>query len=156
MAVVSIATLKSYFQTGDFPTEDQFVDLIDTLAALPDVSAGTYTPDLTAVANITATTAQVCQYLRVGNTVTVSGGFTATLTAASATTIYISLPPGLIPDTFTNFSQLGGTGYFTSGLDGIGIVANNTGGGVAIADARWFSSITGSRNYTFSFTYVIP
>lgn len=31
MAVVSIATLKTYFQTGDFPTESQFVDLIDTL-----------------------------------------------------------------------------------------------------------------------------
>lgn len=30
MAVVSIATLKSYFETGDFPTESQFVDLIDT------------------------------------------------------------------------------------------------------------------------------
>lgn len=31
MAVVSIPTLKSYFETGDFPTESQFIDLIDTL-----------------------------------------------------------------------------------------------------------------------------
>lgn len=31
MSVVSIATLKSYFQTGDFPTQAQFEDLIDTL-----------------------------------------------------------------------------------------------------------------------------
>jgi hypothetical protein len=35
MPVVSIATLKSYFNTGDTPTEPQYVDLIDTLAALP-------------------------------------------------------------------------------------------------------------------------
>ncbi len=34
MAVVSIATLKSYFNTGDVPTESQYVDLIDTLASL--------------------------------------------------------------------------------------------------------------------------
>lgn len=31
MAVVSIATLKSYFETGDFPTQSNFTDLIDTL-----------------------------------------------------------------------------------------------------------------------------
>jgi hypothetical protein len=37
MAIVSIATLKSYFETGDKPTQAQFVDLIDTLASLPDL-----------------------------------------------------------------------------------------------------------------------
>lgn len=36
MAVVSLSTLKSYFETGDMPTQAQFVDLIDTLAALPE------------------------------------------------------------------------------------------------------------------------
>ncbi len=35
MAIVSIATLKGYFNTGDTPTEANYVDLIDTLAALP-------------------------------------------------------------------------------------------------------------------------
>ena len=35
MAVISIATLKTFFETGDKPTEAQFVDLIDTLSALP-------------------------------------------------------------------------------------------------------------------------
>ena len=32
MAVVSTATLKGYFNTGDTPTEAQYIDLIDTLA----------------------------------------------------------------------------------------------------------------------------
>lgn len=40
MAVVSTATLKGYFNTGDTPTESQYVDLIDTLAALPSSSGG--------------------------------------------------------------------------------------------------------------------
>lgn len=34
MSVVSIATLKTYFQTGDTPTESQFVDLIDTFSSI--------------------------------------------------------------------------------------------------------------------------
>ena len=35
MAVVTLAELKTYFETGDKPTEQQFVNLIDTLASLP-------------------------------------------------------------------------------------------------------------------------
>ncbi len=38
MAIVSLTILKSYFQKGDKPTESQFVDLIDTLASLPEPS----------------------------------------------------------------------------------------------------------------------
>lgn len=34
MAVVSKTVLKSYFETGDIPTEAQYIDLIDTLAEL--------------------------------------------------------------------------------------------------------------------------
>lgn len=41
MAIVSIATLKGYFNTGDTPTESQYVDLIDTLAALPNTGFAT-------------------------------------------------------------------------------------------------------------------
>ena len=44
MAVISIATLKTFFETGDKPTEAQFVDLIDTLSALPTPGT-TLTPD---------------------------------------------------------------------------------------------------------------
>lgn len=42
MSVVTIAYLKTRFETGDFPTEQDFIDLIDTLAALPS-GGGTYT-----------------------------------------------------------------------------------------------------------------
>ena len=33
MAIQTIATLKSYFNTGDIPTESQFIDVFDTLFA---------------------------------------------------------------------------------------------------------------------------
>ena len=33
MAKISISSVKAYFQTGDRPTEEQYVDLIDTSAA---------------------------------------------------------------------------------------------------------------------------
>lgn len=35
MAVVPVSILKGYFNTGDTPTEANYIDLIDTLAALP-------------------------------------------------------------------------------------------------------------------------
>jgi hypothetical protein len=40
MSVVSLAILKSYFETGDKPTQGEFADLIDTLGAW----IGTYVP----------------------------------------------------------------------------------------------------------------
>lgn len=39
MTVVSKTVLKSYFNTGDKPTEEQFANLIDTLFALGDNSS---------------------------------------------------------------------------------------------------------------------
>jgi hypothetical protein len=51
MSIVTKAILKGYFETGDRPTEAQFIDLIDTFAVL-----GTNTNDITFVGTITATT----------------------------------------------------------------------------------------------------
>lgn len=39
MSIVDRTTLKSYFETGDKPTEAQFIDLIDTLFSLYDDSS---------------------------------------------------------------------------------------------------------------------
>jgi len=51
MAIVTIAELKTYFETGDRPTQQQFVNLIDTLA-----TGGVATPDLQQVTTAGATT----------------------------------------------------------------------------------------------------
>ena len=57
------------------------------------MQADVYTPTLTNVANIAASTAYQCQYLRVGNSVTVSGRVDIVPTlATTATQLGISLP----------------------------------------------------------------
>lgn len=54
--------------------------------------SGTYTPTLTNVTNVAASTARKCQWNRVGNVVTVSGSCDIDPTAAGATQLGISLP----------------------------------------------------------------
>lgn len=63
-----------------------------TLGLPAVVAAGTYTPTLTAVANVSTSTPSVMQWLRVGNTVTVSGRVDVKATAVALTQIGISLP----------------------------------------------------------------
>lgn len=70
------------------------------------LASGTYTPTLTSVANVTASTAYQAQYLRVGNTVLVSGKVDVDPTAAAATTLGISLP---IASNFGAIEDCGGT-----------------------------------------------
>src|SRR3990167_10996405 len=73
-----------------------------------NVLANTYTPTLTNVFNVAASTAYACQYMRVGNVVTVSGQVDIDPTAASTyTELDISLP---IASAFTATNQLGGVG----------------------------------------------
>jgi len=55
-------------------------------------AAGTYTPALTNSLNVAASTAYQCQYMRVGNTVTVSGKVDVDPTAGGAVQLGISLP----------------------------------------------------------------
>lgn len=54
--------------------------------------SGTYTPTFTDVSGITSSTARLAQYLRVGNTVTVSGIARITASGASTFELGISLP----------------------------------------------------------------
>lgn len=91
MAVVSIATLKGYFETGDFPTQTQFENLIDTLensstsiyqryVALLSQS-GTNAPTAIVLENTLGGTITFA-YVTVGiYTATLTGAFTASKTA---------------------------------------------------------------------------
>jgi len=51
MSIVTKAILKGYFETGDRPTEAQFIDLIDSLAVM-----GGNSGDITFIGTVTATT----------------------------------------------------------------------------------------------------
>jgi len=116
-----------------------------------NVFSGTYTPTLTNTTNVAASTAYECQYMRVGNTVTVSGQVDIDPTlAATDTVLGMTLP---IASALAANRQLGGT------------AANSTAGrygeGVAItADltndrAQFLLRPTSINNssYGFSFTY---
>lgn len=70
---------------------------------------GTYTPTAANNVNLDANpTMYVAQYFRVGNTVTVSGRFTANPTAAVSTSFTMTLP---IASNFANAEELGGVAF---------------------------------------------
>lgn len=81
-----------------------------------NISYGTYTPILTNSANLAASTAYSCTYLRVGNSVTVSGRVDIDpTTTATLTTLGISIP---VASTFTTANQAGGSASASSVADG--------------------------------------
>jgi hypothetical protein len=76
-----------------------------------NVFSGTYTPTLTNSAGISASTAYSCQYIRVGNTVTVSGVLEVTTTGTGSQTVGITLP---IASNLSSISHCSGAGCFYS------------------------------------------
>jgi hypothetical protein len=115
-----------------------------------NVFSGTYTPTLTNTTNIAASTASVCQYMRVGNVVTVSGTLDIDPTATGRIVLGMSLP---IASNFSGANNLGGTFYAT------GAVTGTNGGGTqgdATNDRAEFDgqvADVANRRYAFSFTY---
>ncbi len=126
--------------------------------APPTLDYGTYTPVLTNVANAPTLTAESCQYLRVGNTVTVSGSLVidATTGGGTVTRVGISLP---IASDLAGVNQCTGTGC----LDSTGMAAVTTVFSVPIIgdatnnraemNALWYTS--SSVRLYFHFTYRI-
>ncbi len=73
------------------------------------IAASTYTPTLTGVANVAASTAYAIPYVRIGSTVFVSGRVSIDPTAgATLTRIGISLP---VASNFASAENCGGTAY---------------------------------------------
>lgn len=116
------------------------------------IASGTYTPTLTSVLNVTSTTARVCQWLRVGNVVTVSGSANVTFTASSAGQIDISLP---IASNFTTVGQCSGVGSQdqTSGnFTGV-ITCDTTNDRASYKCASGAGGVAAELHFTF--TYVV-
>lgn len=117
-----------------------------------EVSCGTYSATITNVSNIDNSSGFDCQYMRVGNTVTVSGRFNADVTAAAtASAVRISLP---IASNFLAITQAGGTGAT------VGATTSEFAqlyAGIATDDilVQWISVDTGNQTWSFSFTYQI-
>jgi hypothetical protein len=124
--------------------------------ALPYLASGTYTPTLTNQANIASLTSAVCQYIRVGNVVTVTGSVTVDPTTANTFSgFYISIP---IASTFTTLTQCSGTavGVINSAaqLPAGGIRADTVAGNRAICQFTCPASVA-ANVWSFTFSYLV-
>jgi hypothetical protein len=113
------------------------------------ITSGTYTPTLTNVSNLDGSTAYECQYLRVGNVVTVSGKVDANPTAAASTELGISLP---IASNFAANQNCGGSASSTVAEAPAAILADATNDRARMI---WVATNTANHDMTFSFTYRI-
>jgi hypothetical protein len=119
------------------------------LSATKIIDAGTYTPTLADYSLVSAATAYQCQYMRVGNVVTVSGKVSITSTSAGNTSgISMSVP---ISSTLGTDTNAGGT-FGLGGNDPNGIVIA---GGTNKVSFVFVPSAAANNPYWFTFTYLI-
>lgn len=112
-------------------------------------ASGTYTPTWTGLANVDSVTAFSCQYMRVGDTVTVSGWVTINATADNTpTSLSFSLP---INSDTSVVNRLNGTGVQQGG----GVAACLSGYGTNFGEFEVLPSVDTAINYSFHFTYRI-
>lgn len=110
---------------------------------------GVYTPTLTNTTNIDASTASICQYMRVGTIVTVSGRVDIDATATTTTILNVSLP---IASDVSDAVQVAGT---MSGLGGTEPGAIYGDAATDTATFQYVAAGTGNRTFYFHFTYRI-
>jgi hypothetical protein len=117
-----------------------------------NIFSGTYTPiQVSTNTNVDAVTYQSAQYMRVGNTVTISGRVDIDATATGNTVVQFSLP---IASNFSSTAQGAGTAAFTSAT-----VANNSFARLSAQTTddciflQCNSTITTSASWFYTFTY---
>jgi hypothetical protein len=123
------------------------------VAADGNVFSGTYTPSLTNTTNIASSTAAVCQYMRVGNVVTVSGTVTIDPTATGRIVMGMTLPIASAFATSTP-NQCGGT-FASSGTTTVNVGSVAADGTNDRATFDGVVADAASRVYGFSFTYLV-
>jgi hypothetical protein len=122
---------------------------IITIAPQQVTASGTYTPTWTGLANVTSVTAFSCQYMRVGDTVTVSGWVTIDpVSDNTPTSLSFSLP---INSDVSVVNRLNGTGVTQGG----GAAASLSGYGSNFGEFEVIPSLATAVNYAFHFTYRI-
>ena len=145
--IVGITGTKAQFDTA--VTDGNFLYVGD----VPTLSSGVYTPTDSAHTNLTGNdvTMTEAQYMRVGNTVTVSGRFTGTATLTATTTSFeITLP---VASNIGAVEDVAGTAFCGTiagmGAEVIGVVASDT------AKIQWVSSDVTSKTWSYQFSYQI-
>lgn len=116
---------------------------------LTAISGGTYTPTLTNVTNIDASTVYQAQYIKVGTTVTVSGKVDVDPTAAAATELGISLP---VASNFGANEDCAGVAHQQAAQEGGAISADTANDRASL---QFLATGTASRTLYFTFTYQV-
>lgn len=116
------------------------------------VASGTYTPTLFNTTNLDASTAYVCQWIRVGNVVTVSGRVDIDPTVIASTLLGISLP---IASNLAsaNGVDCAGTACASGSLSESGAITGDSTNDRA--SLSLVSVTTGNHSVFFTFTYLI-
>jgi len=123
-------------------------DLI-TIAPQQTTASGTYTPTWSGLANVTSVTAFSCQYMRVGDTVTVSGWVTIDpVIDNTPTRLSFTLP---INSDTSVVNRLNGVGV----TEGGGAAASIQGYATNFGEFEVSPSLATAVNYSFTFTYRI-
>lgn len=117
---------------------------------LANPPSGFYTPTLFNTTNISASTAYTCQWLRVGNSITVSGKVDVTPSATVDTVLGISLP---MASALSAQEQCAGTAAATQAAGEVAAVVGDTVNDRA--KMMWVATVTFNHNMFFTFTYAV-
>jgi hypothetical protein len=125
---------------------------VDSVTNDTGLAHGVYTPTRSAEANLDATvTMSEAQYARVGNTVTVSGRFTANPTlTATATSFEITLPVASNIGAVEDVAGVAFCGAIAAqGAAIFGVIANDT------AKVQWVSADVTEQTWSYTFSYQV-
>ncbi len=141
---------KSYSKDIDALLKSVVSEIYKPSKETPVLSRGIYTPTLTNVSNLDASTAYSAQYLRVGGVVTVSGRVDVDPTLIAILTLLgISLP---IPSRFDNVEECAGTAYDPGAVQGAAIAADPANDR---AEMQWISGDISNEAMYYTYTYRI-
>ena len=149
LALPSYTTSTSFTGTAVAALAVTSAGDVITVASAGTTASGTYTPTWSGLANVDSVTAFSCQYMRVGDTVTVSGWVTINATVDNTpTSLSFSLP---INSDTSVVNRLNGTGVQQGG----GAAAALYGYGTNFGEFAVSPLVDTSVNYSFHFTYRI-
>ncbi|WP_332823126.1 hypothetical protein, partial [Stutzerimonas kunmingensis] len=132
-----------------FTVAPVFTDQSGSRTAL-GLASGTYTPTLGNIANVAASTASVCRYMRIGDIVTVTGRIAIDPTAATTQTdVSISLPVASAIAATTDCA-----GVANSQAIGVGVIFGRATDDTALL--RFTSTaVVSNENWYFTFMYSV-
>lgn len=145
MSIITKTSAKQYFQTGDFPTQSQFADMIDSYVGLGETSAQNLAT-LNITTMLSATTANVTTFTAtnavINNTATIIGFMSASgginTTTVSANSIYGTtiIPTNIVGTTTNNSATSGSVGEYISST------VNNNASGASSGNPANITSIS--------------